>query len=261
MSKTSSGIRSATRANRERLKRDGDGNAVHNLILLGLPRKERDAVLSKLTLVKLNSRDILQEVGEEIKFGYFPNTAMASVLNIMSDGKSVEVGLTGKEGFIGLPLVAGFRTSVTRINTQAEGTAFRVEAKAFLAVLSRCPQLNLALFRCSQEAIMQVTQIAACNRLHEVDERLARWLLMCQDRIESDLLPLTQEFLSQMLGTRVASVSVAAAVLQRAGLIRYSRGRVTVLKRAGLEEAACECYQVMQNHLESWERESRATMR
>ena len=120
MPKKSNGPHSTVRSGRERFKRDGDGNAVHNLILLGLPRKERDAVFSKLTLVKLNSRDILREVGEEIKFGYFPNTAMASVLNIMSDGKSVEVGLTGKEGFVGLPLIAGFRTSVTRIDPAPE---------------------------------------------------------------------------------------------------------------------------------------------
>jgi CRP-like cAMP-binding protein len=183
---------------------------------------------------------------------------MASILNLMADGKSVEVGLIGKEGFVGLPLIAGYRTNPQRINTQAAGTAFRIDAGALQKALRQCPQLALALLRYSQDAAAQVTQIAACNRLHEVDERLARWLLMCQDRMDSNVLPLTHEFLAQMLGTRRASVSVAATILQRAGLIRYNRGHVTVLSRRGLEKASCECYAALREHLENWKEESRA---
>jgi CRP-like cAMP-binding protein len=122
--------------------------------------------------------------------------------------------------------------------------------------LRRCPQLLLALLRYAQEATMEVTQIAACNRLHSVEKRLARWLLMSQDRIRSDKLPLTQEFLSQMLGTRRASVSVAAAILQRAGLIGYTRGQVSILDRPALENTCCECYRVIQRQRESWRQES-----
>lgn len=235
---------------------DHDGNAIHNKILLSLPRKECAFLLSKFTLVHLKLHDLLQEAGGPIEFSYFPNTAMASILNLMSDGKSVEVGLAGKEGFVGLPLLAGFRTSPHEINTQAEGTAFRLDAASLKKALLQCPQLALALARYSQEATLQVTQLAACNRLHEVEQRLARWLLMSQDRIGSDFLPLTQEFISQMLGTRRASVTVAATVLQRAGLIRYRRGQVSILDRKGLEEASCECYGVMQHHLENWRREA-----
>jgi CRP-like cAMP-binding protein len=236
-------------------RNDGDGNQVHNKILLGLPNKECDFVLSRLVFVNLRLHDVLQEAGQSIQYCYFPNTAMASILNVMEDGKSVEVGLAGSEGFVGLPLVAGFRSSASRAVTQAEGGAFRINADDMRKAVHGCPQLLLSLLRYSQEATMEVTQIAACNRLHEVDERLARWLLMSQDRIGSDRLPLTQEFLSQMLGTRRSSVSVAAATLQKAGFIRYNRGHVSVVDRKALEDACCECYGVIQQQLQNWRRE------
>lgn len=237
-------------------RRDGNGNAIHNHILRELPQRECNLVFSKLTLVHLSLHDLLQEAGQPILFSYFPNTAMASVLNLMTDGKSVEVGLVGKEGFVGIPLIAGFRTSPNRINTQGEGTAFRIDSGPLQTVLRQCPQLALALLRYSQEAAMQVTQLAACNRLHEVDEQLARWLLMCHDRMGSDVLPLTQEFLSQMLGIRRASVSVSAAILQKTRLIKYHRGHVTILDRRKLEQASCECYGAMRQNLEKWKQES-----
>jgi CRP-like cAMP-binding protein len=239
------------------LRVDGDGNAIKNRILLGLPRKECNFIFSKLTLVDLRLHDLLQEVGQPIKYGYFPNTAMGSVLNVMADGKSVEVGLVGKEGFIGLPLMAGLQSSASRVVCQAQGSAYRINADNMRkAVLRDCPRLNASLLRYSQESTMEVTQIAACNRLHEVEERLARWLLMSHDRIVSDHLPLTQDFLSQMLGTRRASVTVAAGILQKAGLIHYNRGHVSILNREGLENACCECYKVIQHQLNRWEKES-----
>ena len=235
---------------------DGDGNAVKNKILLGLPRKECDTIFSKLTLVDLELHHVLQEAGKVIEFCYFPNTMMGSVLNIMADGKSVEVGLAVWEGFIGLPSIAGFRTSASRVVAQAQGNAYRISAADLQKAVRTCPQLSVALLRYSQEATMEVTQIAACNRLHEVDERLARWLLMSQDRIRLEVLPLTQEFLAQMLGTRRASVSVAASILQRAGLIQYGRGHVSILDRKGLEAASCECYGTIKEQLANWEKES-----
>jgi CRP-like cAMP-binding protein len=148
-------------------------------------------------------------------------------------------------------------TSASRVVTQAEGTAFRINADDMRKAIRECPQLIVSLLRYSQEATMEVTQIAACNRLHGIEERLARWLLMSQDRIRKDILPLTQEFLAQMLGARRASVSVAAGILQRAGLIRYSRGHVTILNRAELENASCQCYKVIQQQLDNWQKESR----
>jgi CRP-like cAMP-binding protein len=237
-------------------RNDGDGNAVHNRILLGISTKERSLILSRVVFVNLALHDILQEPGQLIQYCYFPNTAMASILNVMDDGSSVEVGLAGWEGFVGIPVIAGFRTSSSRVVTQAIGAAFRINASDLRKALPSCPQLLASLLRYSQEATMEVTQIAACNRLHEVAERLARWLLMSQDRIRSEDLPLTQEFLAQMLGTRRASVSVAAAILQRAGLIHYNRGHVSILNRPGLEEASCECYNVIQRQLEAWRKEA-----
>ncbi len=233
-----------------------NGHGIKNRILLGIPRKECETVFAKLTLVSLRLHDLMQEAGQKIEYCYFPNTMMASVLNVMIDGKSVEVGLAGWEGFVGLPAVAGFSTSASRVVTQGEGTAFRIRASDMRKASRSCPQLTTALIRYTHESAMEVTQIAACNRLHEVTERLARWLLMSQDRIRLKVLPLTQEFLSQMLGTRRASVSVASAVLQRAGLIQTGRGYVSILDRKGLEEASCECYGAIQRQLESWRKES-----
>jgi CRP-like cAMP-binding protein len=235
--------------------RNGDGK-LRNKILLGLPRKECDAVFAKLTLVDLELHHLMQEAGQEIEHCYFPNTMMASVLNVMTDGKSVEVGLAGWEGFVGLPATAGFRTSASRVVTQAEGNAFRISAGDMRRAVRACPPLTIAVMRYTHEAAMEVTQIAACNRLHEVDQRLARWLLMSQDRIRLRVLPLTQEFLSQMLGTRRASVSVASAILRKKGLIEAGRGHVSILDRKKLEEASCECYGAIQRQLESWRKDS-----
>jgi len=256
MAKKPSSARLPAVSNSNSQNHDGDGNVLRNRILLGIPGKECDAVFSKLTPVKLQLHDLIQEVGQTIDYCYFPNTMMGSVLNIMEDGKSVEVGLIGWEGFLGMPAIAGFRTSASRIVVQAAGTGFRIDATAMHGMVRKCPQLAVALMQYSQEATMEVTQIAACNRLHEVDERLARWLLMSHDRILLDDLPLTQDFLAQMLGTRRASVSVAAGILQRAGLVRYGRGHVSILDRDGLEEACCECYGAIKQQLANWKKES-----
>jgi CRP-like cAMP-binding protein len=234
-------------------KRDGDGNHVQNEILLELPRIESEAVLPKLEFVRLKLHQLLHDAGDTLKSAYFCNSGMFSVLNVMPDGKSVEVGLIGKEGFSGTPLVAGFRTSHTRTVVQADATAFRMDADALRAVLPKCPKLERQLNRYAQLLAVQVTQIAACNRLHEVNERLARWLLMTQDRVGSESLPLTQEFLAQMLGTRRSSVTVSAGALQQAGLISYTRGHVTILDRHSLEQASCDCYGLLQRQVQEWQ--------
>jgi CRP-like cAMP-binding protein len=234
---------------------DDDGNVIQNRILLELPKEEFELVLSKLLFLDLRLHDVLQEAGQPIQYCYFPNTAMASILNVMTDGKSIEVGLAGWEGFIGMPVVAGFRSSACKVVTQAQGTVFRIKAEDLRTILPNCPQLVASFTRYAQEATMEVTQIAACNRLHEIEERLARWLLMTQDRVRNDTLPLTQEFLSQMLGTRRASVTVAAGILQRAGMIQYSRGQVTILDREALKAGSCECYGIIRKQLESWQKE------
>jgi CRP-like cAMP-binding protein len=257
MNNTSWSIRSTTRAVPKDFRSDGNGNSVKNRFLIGLPRNEWDLISRNLTLVNFKLHDLLQEEEKPVEYCYFPNTMMASVLNVMIDGESVEVGLRGWEGFVGLPLVAGFRTDPNRIITQGAGTALRIDANQMLKVLPNCPQLSLRFLRYAQEVAMEVTQIAACNRLHEVVHRLARWLLMSQDRIKSKHLPLTQEFLAQMLGTRRASVTVAACSLQKKGLIDYKRGLITVLNRKRLEEASCECYGTIKQQLVDWQKETR----
>ena len=235
---------------------DGDGHSMHNEILAGLSKRECEAVFANLEFVEMRLRDVLNEMGEPIKYCYFVNSGLASILNVMSDGKSVEVGLTGKEGFVGLPVVVGLNTSANRVVTQIAGNAYRISARKLADVLRRCPQLERTLNRYSQSLALQSTQVAACNRLHEVEERLARWLLMSQDRIGGDAVPLTQDFLAHMLGTRRASVTVAAGILQKAGLITYTRGAVKIVNRENLEDATCECYEVITRQARNWQKES-----
>ena len=190
-----------------------------------------------------------------MRSAFFCNSGMISILTVLSDGKSVEVGLVGHEGFVGLPLIVGFRTTPTRAVVQIDATAFRMSAAALTDLLRRCPLLERRLQQFSQIAAMETTQIAACNRIHDVEERLSRWLLMCADRTGEHSLPLTQDLLSQMLGTRRASVTVAAGTLQKAGLIGYTRGRVEILNREKLKQATCDCYQAMSIQHQKWHSE------
>jgi CRP-like cAMP-binding protein len=235
---------------------DGNGREVGNIILRNLPRKESAQLFPSLEFVRLQLHQVLHEAGEAIRSGYFLNNGLGSVLTTQPDGKTVEVGLIGKEGFVGVPVIFGFKTSGLRVITQGEGTAYRVDVDTLLKILPRCPELERQLQRFSMMMGMQSTQLAACNRLHDVVERLARWLLMSQDRIGAANLPLTQEFLSQMLGTRRASVTVAAGTLQKAGMIHYSRGSVNILDRPRLEGAACDCYQVIERQKTKWQSET-----
>ncbi len=235
---------------------DDDGNGVSNKILLGLSPQEYDQILPKLELVRLKLHQLIYEAGETIKSIYFVNSGLISVLSVQPDGKSVEVGLIGREGFTGLPILVGYHSSPTRLMTQGDGTAFRCDAETLRQLARQLPGLEQRLHRFGHQLAMQTTQIAACNRLHEVEERLARWILMSQDRIGSDSLPLTQEFLAQMLGTRRASVTVAAGILQKKGMIAYTRGSVRILNREKLERAACDCYGIVQRQLTEWEAET-----
>ena len=249
---------------RLRVKTDGhappaiDGQPVENEILLALPAPERDVIFPQLAFVDLRTHDVLHEPGEPINFGYFLNTGMTSILTVLPEGKSVEVGLTGKDGFVGLPLIVGFSSGPTQAVVQIAGNGFRIGARGITQAVRQCPVLANRLQRYIQILAMQGTQVAACNRLHEVDERLARWLLMCQDRIGSNFVPLTQEFLAHMLGTRRASVTVAAGMLQKAGLITYQRGHVNIVDRTLLEGACCECYEIMRQQDRRWQSESPA---
>src|ERR1700692_2771786 len=225
---------------------DAHGNAVYSGILLSIPDDEYEAILPHLEFVDLPLRRSLHESPDGLEYGYFLNLGLASLVIETHDGRSVEVGIVGREGFVGVPLAAGLTMTPYRAFVQANGNGFRIKAEVLEVTLSSTPNLRHRLNQYAQAQGMRVAQLAACNRLHEIDQRLARWLLMCQDRIGSDLLPMTHEFFAQMLGTGRPSVSLAAAVLQRAGFIQYARGTVKITDRKGLEAAACECYAVIQ---------------
>jgi len=233
-----------------------DGNALHNTLLLNLPIEESELLYPQFVFIPLPTREVLNEAGEPIKYAYFMNSGLASVLNVTLDARTVEVGLTGKEGFVGLPLLVGFETSPARVIVQIKGSAFRVNAASLLKLLPECPALEKRMQRYSQVLAIQASQIATCNTVHNVIERLARWLLMSQDRIGTPVVPLTQEFLSHMLGTRRASVTVAASALQKARLIKYTRGSLNIVNREALKAEACECYAALVQQSSKWEREA-----
>ncbi len=239
------------------IRHDSDGNEIRNLILLNLPRNECHEAFSQLELVRLKLHQVLHEAGETIRSGYFLNDGMCSVLTVQPDGETVEVGLIGSEGFVGTPVLFGFKTSALRMITQGDGTAYRLNVDTLRKLLGRCPTLERHLQRYAMLLAMQTTQLAACNRLHDVEARLARWLLMSHDRIGGKVLPLTQEFLGQMLGTRRSTVTVAAGILQKAGMIRYTRGNVSIVDRAKLTQASCDCYEVIQQQNSKWQGEVR----
>ena len=229
---------------------DSSGKAVGNTILLSIPNAEYNLLRPHLETVDLPQYEILHEPGEKIEFAHFLNEGMASIVALSRDGRSVEVGIVGKEGMVGMPLTVGMRHGTFRAIMQMSGRGVRIRSELFQDVLATAPTLRQELSRFALMQGLQVSQLAACNRLHDIEQRLVRWILMCQDRVDSGLLPLTHEFLTQMLGTGRPSVSLAASSLETAGLIENLRGTVKILNRKSLEEVACECYGVMQ-HLNS----------
>jgi CRP-like cAMP-binding protein len=212
-----------------------------------MPENEFDLLRPHLEPVEIPTHRILHEAGERIHFAYFLNDGLASLVVLTKDGRSVEIAIVGREGIVGTPLGVGLHRGPYRAIMQIPGTALRVKSKILEDILPKTPEMGLILNRYVLIQGLEVAQIAACNRLHEIEQRLARWLLMCQDRVDSELLPITHEFLSQMLGTGRPSVSLAAGMLQRAAMIENLRGTVKILNRKGLEEASCECYQAMQH--------------
>ena len=222
------------------------GRPVTNLLLLSIPEEEYNLLRPHLGFINLPHHLSLQEPGEKIEHGYFPEEGMVSVVITTSDGRSVEVGIVGKEGFVGTTLVVGLNWSPYRAIVQIKGNGLSVRAKALEEILNSAPVLRFMLNRYAQMQGLLVAQVAACNRLHDIDQRMARWLLMSQDRVQSEWLSITHDFLATMLGTGRPSVSLAASALQQAGLIEYMRGAVRVANRKGLEQASCECYGVIQ---------------
>jgi CRP-like cAMP-binding protein len=222
------------------------GRPVRNLILLSLSDAEYRKIRPHLEFVELPSRASLHEPLARAKFAYFVNAGLASVMVAMRGGKDVEAGVVGKEGMVGTMLAVGLQTSPLRVVMQIEGAAFRISAPALETVLHAMPDLKTRLGRYAVLQGMQVAQTAACNRLHRVSRRLARWLLMAQDRTDSATLPLTHDFLATMLGTDRPSVTLAARALQGKKAIRCRRASVAVLDRKRLESLSCECYRAVQ---------------
>jgi CRP-like cAMP-binding protein len=177
---------------------------------------------------------------------YFPINSIVSIVSEMSDGKTSEVGIIGREGTTGLPVALGLSSANHRYIVQVPDSALAMSATAFKAAVDKEPDLSANLLRYAQATIVAVSQSGSCNQLHPVEQRCARWLLMAHDRVHGDLIALTQQFLSQMLGVRRAGVTVAASALQNDGSISYTRGQITVIDRKRLEAAACECYGVVE---------------
>ena len=225
---------------------NGEGKHVGNKVLLAMPDNEYELMRTDLTFVDLPDHLSLHEPTQNIEFVYFPNRGMVSQVVVTKDGRTVEVGVVGNEGFVGAGLAVGMSRSSVREIIQIAGDGFRMMGNALERILRSAPQLQVILNRHSGLQGMQVAQTAACNRLHDIQQRLARWLLMTQDRVNLAILPITHDFIATMMGTDRSTVSVAAAALQKKGIIEYVRGAVKIVSRRKLEKSACECYGVIQ---------------
>ena len=233
-------------------------SVVNNLILRGLPAEEYNLILPHLQLSTLTPGLVLHEAREPVRSGYFVNSGLISTLTVMSNGDTVEGGIVGQEGFSGLPALLNISSSSSRLVVQIAGEAFKIKAGALSEVTAQSPTLERVLARFSYLQALHMAQIAACNRLHNLPERLARWLLMTQDRVGGDAFAMTHEFLAYMLGTRRSSVTITAGLLQSAGVIEYKRGKIHILDRQKLEDSACECYEVVRLQLNAYSENARA---
>jgi CRP-like cAMP-binding protein len=234
-------VQSAERTNAE-------GKPVSNVILLSISDSDYGSLRPHLEYVNLPNHLVLHDAGEKLEFVYFPNRGLISLVVVMKDGKTAEAGIVGNEGFTGTLAAVGLNRSPLQAVVQITGNGFRVKVRALQNTLESATGLQWMLGRYAAIRSMQVAQTAACNRLHDIEQRLARWLLMTQDRVDSESLPITHDFLATMLGTDRPSVSLAAGVLQRKELIEYTRGAVKIVNRKKLEDSACECYGVIRQY-------------
>jgi CRP-like cAMP-binding protein len=216
-----------------------------NRILADLPESEYRRISPHLEPVNLPSGKIIYEVEQAIDYVYFPAGAMISLVTLMEDGKIVEVGLVGSDGMSGIVALMGQKNSPDRAIVQIPDGGVRARVEVIKAEFNRGGSLQKSLLRYAYTLMRQISQTAACNATHTAEERLSRWLLMCHDRVQSDELRLTQEFIAEMLATRRATVNVAATNLQSAGFIRYNRGIIRIIDRPGLAAFSCECYEAL----------------
>jgi CRP-like cAMP-binding protein len=223
-----------------------EGKHVANKVLLAMPDNEYELMRPDLAYIDLPHHLSLHEPTQNIEFVYFPNRGMVSQVVVTKDGRTVEVGVVGNEGYVGAGLAVGLSRSSVREIIQIAGDGFRMMGNALERILRSAPQFQVILNRHTGLQGMQVAQTAACNRLHDIQQRLSRWLLMTQDRVKLGVLPITHDFIATMMGTDRSTVSLAAAVLQKKGIIDYVRGAVKIVNRRKLEKSACECYAVIQ---------------
>jgi len=220
-------------------------NATTNRLLAALPKADYKRMMSRMERVLLENKTLAYDVDKAIKFVYFPLTGVFSLVTIMEDGVGVEVATIGNEGIVGLPLFLGVDRTSGKAFTQVPGDFLRMTADAFRKEIRRKGPLTQTLQLYTQALMVQISQGMACNGVHSIRQRCARWLLMTQDRVAAETFPLPQEFLALMLGVRRAGVNKVATELKKTGLIQYSRGVIRILKRKELENMSCECYQVV----------------
>jgi CRP-like cAMP-binding protein len=214
-----------------------------------MPQDERDRLFSSSQPVLLSLKQVLYEAGAQLDYLYFIEQGVASVLTSMADGATIEVGMIGMEGVIGVPALLGAEISAQQVIVQAPGNALRIGAAAGRLAVEESASFRRLVLRYTTDFLNLTAQTAACNRLHTIEQRCARWLLMAHDRLQGDVIPMTHDFFASMLGVRRAGVTETVGELQRSGLIRNSRGQVAILDRDGLEAAACECYRADHDRL------------
>jgi CRP-like cAMP-binding protein len=220
-------------------------NPRQNHLLAVLPITEYERMLPNLELVNLELGKAVYESGERIYHVFFPTTAIVSLLYVLENGTSAEISVVGNEGIVGIALFMGGETALNRAIVQSAGQAYRMKGQSLSQEFNRAGALQHLLMRYTMALLAQMSQTAVCNRHHSIDQQLCRWLLLSLDRLASNELSMTQELIADMLGVRREGVTEAAGKLQSAGLISYSRGRIKVLDRPGLEARVCECYDVV----------------
>ncbi len=218
-----------------------------NRLLAALPREEYERVLRRLGHISFKLGEVVYESGGQMDYIYFPTTAIVSLLYVMENGASAEMGMAGKEGLVGVALFMGGNTMPNRAVVQSAGGAVRMKTDALQEEFARGGTFQRLLLRYTQALLTQMSQTAVCNRLHTIEQQLCRWLLLSHDRLDSDELVMTQELIANMLGVRREGVTHAAGRLQATGLISYVRGRIRILDRRGIERAVCECYKVVKD--------------
>ena len=223
------------------------GAIFSNQLLAALPRKEYERLSPHLELVRLTLGKTLYNAGDFVRYAYFPKGGMVCLLSTMESGRTIEVGMTGSEGMVGIPIILRCGVTSYQVMVQIAANALRIRGDALRKEFDRGGRLQDLLLRYTHTLLVQVSQSVACNRFHTVEERLCRWLLTSRDCVQTDTISLTQEFLSDMLGAPRTTITTIAGTLHNEGLIRYSRGKITILNRAGMEARSCECYRLVRD--------------